>query len=303
MMKTHELSQLIDPVIFCAIADEVGPSSFVDRAARGVLRRLGKDVEEVLHGASQYCAAEPVASSALTRVASDRHSVLDGTKYAGAITTSSGISTRIPKDKRRIDKASLGRCQWIDKQVLRFFQCHPTGTGIEVNAGLSTRFHRLSDASDWPRFSWRTVNTEEVSGYVNLVFPVLDNHVSIVSDEPFEHWVDQLSIPNRSSSSNAKIALIDEPHRMLSEQNFRDMAALIRDHLGAVTPSLDLILVHRIANIDEIVARLGDSVSLVSSYPSKQKVNSPLHRCLKRLKSLFNFVSPPFADHLIFYTN
>lgn len=91
------------------------------------------------------------------------------------------------------DASMLLRCQWIDEQVKRFFEEHPEGTVIEIDAGLSTRFHRLSYASEWPKFSWLNVDTgsdvQPVSGY----FPVTDNYARIERTLNNQQWLRELS--------------------------------------------------------------------------------------------------------------
>src|SRR4051812_17243247 len=61
------------------------------------------------------------------------------------------LKQRLPlQDEQKI----IERCQWFDERCLDFFQRHPRAMCIELGAGFSTRFHRLSDTADWPRFEW-----------------------------------------------------------------------------------------------------------------------------------------------------
>lgn len=73
-------------------------------------------------------------------------------------------------------KNELARCLWIDQQATHFFQEHPKGLGVEINAGLSTRFHRLSENLDWPQFCWQAINEYEVAACIASVFARLDNY-------------------------------------------------------------------------------------------------------------------------------
>lgn len=96
--------------------------------------------------------------------------------------------------------------QWIDRKVSAFFEVHPSGQGIEVNGGLSTRFHRLSALSDWPRFSWLMINSCAVSECLQSVFPKTDNLRRVVSETAAQSWPEFLS----SKDSKALILIIGE---------------------------------------------------------------------------------------------
>lgn len=83
---------------------------------------------------------------------------------------------------------TLESTQWIDDKIKAFFDIYPQGQGIEVNAGLSTRFHRICESADWPRFSWQLVSPPEVADCLNYVFPPLDNFRSVASETPAQSW-------------------------------------------------------------------------------------------------------------------
>lgn len=83
----------------------------------------------------------------------------------------------------------LTRCKWIDEQVMEFLEAHPDAMGIELGAGLSTRFQRLSAAADWPRFSWADVDAADVIDCADLIFPRTDNYRLVACDIVRDDWL------------------------------------------------------------------------------------------------------------------
>lgn len=88
---------------------------------------------------------------------------------------------------------SLQRCKWVDDQLLAFLRRYPDAQVVELDAGLSTRFHRISNACDWPRFSWVAVDTTDVTDIVSSVFPKLDHHARLAIDGLGADWLGSLS--------------------------------------------------------------------------------------------------------------
>ena len=83
----------------------------------------------------------------------------------------------------------LTRCKWIDEQVRQFLDAYPDAMGIELAAGLSTRFQRLSAAADWPRFSWVDVDAVDVIDCADLIFPRTDNYRLVACDLVRDDWL------------------------------------------------------------------------------------------------------------------
>ena len=87
------------------------------------------------------------------------------------------------------EKAALQRSEWIDQKVLSFLQKHPNALGVELNAGVSTRFHRLSSTLDWPQFRWADINTPETHAFSQSLLPITDNYRSIGCDMYQDDWL------------------------------------------------------------------------------------------------------------------
>lgn len=83
-----------------------------------------------------------------------------------------------PLDARRYLRAN----HWLDQRCLAFFNQHPKGLGVECGAGLSTRFHRLSEQHEWPQFSWVDIDSEESIALKSKAMPVIDNYRLIAND-------------------------------------------------------------------------------------------------------------------------
>jgi len=90
-----------------------------------------------------------------------------------------------PSDERRYLRAN----HWLDQRCLAFFNEHPKGQGIECGAGLSTRFHRLSEQHEWPQFSWVDIDSEESIALKSKAMPVIDNYRLITSNHNIEELV------------------------------------------------------------------------------------------------------------------
>lgn len=84
-----------------------------------------------------------------------------------------------PLDELRYLRAN----HWLDQRCLAFFNQHPKGLGVECGAGLSTRFHRLSEQHEWPQFSWVDIDSEESIALKSKAMPVIDNYRLIASDD------------------------------------------------------------------------------------------------------------------------
>lgn len=90
----------------------------------------------------------------------------------------------LPEERRLIE-----RCQWFDERCQDFFQRHPQAICIELGAGLSTRFHRLSDTADWPRFQWVDVDLPQVTQSKAEVLPHIDNYTLIGANILQDDWL------------------------------------------------------------------------------------------------------------------
>lgn len=85
-----------------------------------------------------------------------------------------------PLDEQRYLYAN----QWLDQQCLDFFNRYPTAVGIELGAGFSTRFHRLSERHEWPQFSWVDIDSEQQIKFKKDVLPVTDNYYLLANSRP-----------------------------------------------------------------------------------------------------------------------
>lgn len=86
-------------------------------------------------------------------------------------------------------RMAVERCKWIDDEVFRFLEAYPDALGVELGAGLSTRFQRLSARIDWPRFAWADVDTCDVIDCADLIFPRTDNYRLVACDIVSNDWL------------------------------------------------------------------------------------------------------------------
>lgn len=87
------------------------------------------------------------------------------------------------------ERSCLVRSQWFDVRCRQFFKLHPQGMCIDLGAGLSTRFHRLSEADDWPRFSWIDVDLPDITAIKAQAIPKIDNYRLIAANIVQDDWL------------------------------------------------------------------------------------------------------------------
>ena len=87
------------------------------------------------------------------------------------------------------ERQALKRSHWFDQRCEQFVARHPHALCIELGAGFSTRFHRVSSQSDWPRFHWFEVDTPEIIQQKRRVLPMIDNFQLIASELASLDWL------------------------------------------------------------------------------------------------------------------
>lgn len=250
MLSSHQLSQLIDPVIFRAQADAYKHvSGFVDRSAHYLLHHLGIDSE------------------------------------------------RIKRVNNWGEKNSeLARCLWVDQQATQFFQQHANGLGIEINAGLSTRFHRVSERLDWPQFYWHAINEDEVAACIAKVFVNLDNHRNTACQDALYNWGTQVNW----SQQTAVLIMLDDRQAISTWQDFQRFCCPLFKYLNEQTPRLNLLLSHRIPNLKNMIAASGLKLSVISSYQQKSIKTSVFSSMLAAISPRLGQGDCINAEHIVF---
>lgn len=142
------------------------------------------------------------------------------------------------------------RWRWIDLQSIDFFKRHPQGTGVEVNGGLSTRFHRVSEQLDWPRFSWRAINTSDITDCLQYVFPRLDNHQSVATDDPINDWPLRINWHDTAP----KLIILGEHVPLSSADAVVQISSSLRSALTESCPQADVLLSHTLENLESLLA-------------------------------------------------
>lgn len=163
----------------------------------------------------------------------------------------------------------IQQTQWIDHKVNRFLQAHPCGHGIELDSGLSTRFHRLSAALDWPRFSWQLINSHEVTDCIHYAFSQTDNFRCVATETALQSlstylgWSDTKTVvliagENQPLGVECAQQFIAESLRVFNQQKIRSAIVII----GHSQTSLLPIVSSRYSNI-----RIVDELNLVKTEP------------------------------------
>jgi hypothetical protein len=189
----------------------------------------------------------------------------------------------------------LQRGQWIDQQVKAFFEQWPEALGIEVDGGLSTRFHRISGALDWPRFHWRNVNTPAIVDYLGFIFPELDNYQNITSHTPLTDWPRQ--VPKRRQIPC--LAIVGE----LNPLNDLDELAAVLDNLvkefTGTDTQIHLLLTHRLEDIENAILTRHPKASIWDQW----RIHRPMGRFIQWLNQQCGFklkrLNGPSVHHVV----
>ena len=187
----------------------------------------------------------------------------------------------------------LARCQWIDQQLLSYFQEYPKTECIEVNGGLSTRFHRLSEKSDWPQFSWCTINSHDINDCLQYVFPKLDNYCSIGDNNSLISWQKHIHWNSRKN----KVLILGEYQSVQSWNDFTALYVNIQKSLTSQTPYLDIILTHQINNFPTLCMNHKLSTDIISSQKTHPKPTYFVS-LINRIFYLKNNSTKEFTCHL-----
>lgn len=107
---------------------------------------------------------------------------------ARSLATLLGVSEPVKKDLAW-GRGCLLRSQWFDERCRQFFNRYPQALCIDLGAGLSTRFHRLSEAADWPRFSWVDVDLPDIIAIKAGAIPKIDNYRLMSANIAKDDWL------------------------------------------------------------------------------------------------------------------
>jgi hypothetical protein len=195
----------------------------------------------------------------------------------------------------RQHKKQLQRWQWIDHAVIDFFKKYPRGIGVEVDGGLSTRFHRASELMDWPQFSWRAINTIDVADCLDFVFPLIENHVSVVCDKPLTDWTRHI----RWNDPIAKIVILGEAKPLADWNTFAQLATLIQNCLNDESLTIDVLISHSIEGFLPRLETTFPGVQVISVMPKPELERGIVSR-ICRLLALPDRVQEVETHHLVF---
>lgn len=133
-----------------------------------------------------------------------------------------------PLDERRYLRAN----HWLDRCCLTFFSQYPTGVGIECGAGLSTRFHRLSEQHEWPQFSWVDIDSEESMVLKSRAMPLIDNYRLISTTDTAENLVDTI----HWNKSTPLVLVIDGLSHRVNAEHIKQLLQAILASKYELTP-------------------------------------------------------------------
>lgn len=178
---------------------------------------------------------------------------------------------------------------WFDLQACQFFQSHPEALGIEINGGLSTRFHRLCQKNSWPRFYWQTINSHDISGYISAVFPVIDNFQVTAVISPYDDWFEHVDW----ESPRPKLVILDEYQKQYTWSDLKNLLLTLKNRLPTHS-AVDILVAHGIENLVFKSQSVGLNISLENEQFITRKSNplkKGLIRTYKNIKRFFKLKS------------
>lgn len=202
-----------------------------------------------------------------------------------------GIYTDSLQTPQKEEQLSL--CRWIDRQACAFFLHYPKGHGVEINSGLSTRFHRLSQVLDWPQFSWCSVNDFEVINYLQSAFPRLDNYTATGAYKPLHEWSKYLNWEN----TEPKLIIVDETAPIKSNKDWQILCSTIIDQLSDEHQKIHLIAAHTIAKLN-LTHEESRNADMILASRVEPKESTWLSRLLNRVK--LGKLQGVSVSHLVF---
>ncbi|MDO3384555.1 class I SAM-dependent methyltransferase [Gilvimarinus sp. SDUM040013] len=87
-------------------------------------------------------------------------------------------------------KKRVARSAWIDQRCLEFIGRHCNAEFVALRPGLNTRFYRLSQQVEWPRFCWYDLDHPATARYKHCVLPDVDNYqIAPFADPDTDPWL------------------------------------------------------------------------------------------------------------------
>lgn len=153
----------------------------------------------------------------------------------------------------------VARCKWIDEQVLDFLRIYPDAMGIELGAGLSTRFQRLSGMVDWPRFSWADVDSQDIIDCADLIFPATDNYRLVPCDIVRDDWLKKSGWSEQKPLIVIVEALPDGTHTREIRKILAPLINVIEEKINVIDEKVPVHVILDYANptLQQIRNRLG----------------------------------------------
>lgn len=137
----------------------------------------------------------------------------------------------------QLERAYLQASRWLDTQCMDFFAQHPKALAIELGAGLSTRFHRLSEQHEWPQFSWVDIDRSDIIRAKTTAMPQIDNYHLLASEQA----ANELLAHSGWQGTQPLVVIIDSLLQPDSDANWRDLLDALLTARAATTPVLLLI--------------------------------------------------------------
>jgi hypothetical protein len=195
----------------------------------------------------------------------------------------------------RRQQQQLQRGQWIDQRVKAFFEQWPAALGIEVDGGLSTRFHRISEALDWPRFRWLSVNTPPIVDYLGFIFPELDNYQNVTSHSPLTDWPHQVPKHRQIPS----LVILGELNPIHNLDALADVLDNIAEEFSSTDTQIHLLLTHSLEDMENVIFARYSNATIKDQWC----IQRPMGRLIQWLNQQFGLklkrLNGPSVHHVV----
>lgn len=116
------------------------------------------------------------------------------------------------------------RCRMMDDWVRQFISTNPTGTVVDLGAGLDSRALRITPPQD---YRWFDVDLPAVTTVAADIYPELPRHRRIAASVTDDSWLEEVP------TDRPAIIVADGLYGFLDTERIRSLFARIADHLPA----------------------------------------------------------------------
>lgn len=130
----------------------------------------------------------------------------------------------------RAQKSRVVRSAWFDQRCADFIGRYPQGHFIALEPGLNTRFHRLSQATDWPRFYWCDIDRSDIAEAKGHLLPAVDHYQQRAVQG--NNYTEQVQAYRQQQSNSCTTApplllIVEGADQVLTQAQWQELLAVL----------------------------------------------------------------------------